>query len=187
MKKSSVYTRGGDRGETSLVSGARLSKGDKQIDLYGEVDELNSHIGYLIHLDSEKHINRALSLKIQSALFDLGSRLACEPENWEKFKLPKLTEVLIHEIEKEIDLLDKDIPKMKYFILPGGNASSAYGHIVRTVSRRVERKLVEFSKEHLVPEFSVELLNRISDYYFVISRYINMKEKLTETSWIPNE
>lgn len=187
MKKSSVYTRGGDEGKTSLVSGARLTKGDSQIDLYGEVDELNSHIGYFLSLDGDSVINKGLNEKIQSALFDLGSRLACEPENWEKFKLPSLTNSLIEDIEREIDLLDSGLEKMKYFILPSGSKCGSYGHIVRTVSRRVERKLVRFSQENTIPTNSLELLNRLSDYYFVLSRFINKSDNMSETSWIPNE
>jgi cob(I)alamin adenosyltransferase len=187
MTKSSVYTRGGDKGKTSLVSGARLPKGDERIDLYGEVDELNSHIGYLLSLDNSNLINMQLIRKIQSALFDLGSRLACESENWEKFKLPEITSVLIQKIEGEIDLLDGELPKMKFFVLPAGSPAAAYGHVVRTVTRRVERKLVKFSEAHTIPALSVELINRLSDYFFVISRYINMKTNVSETSWIPNE
>jgi cob(I)alamin adenosyltransferase len=154
MKKSNVYTRGGDKGETSLVSGARLSKGHDQIDLYGEVDELNSHLGYMLSLDQKDYINKDLNQKIQSALFDLGSRLACEPENWEKFKLPNIGSGLIEKIEQEIDRLDSELEKMKYFILPGGVNSAAYGHIVRTVARRVERKLVHYSASSKIPENS---------------------------------
>jgi cob(I)alamin adenosyltransferase len=187
VKKSSVYTKGGDKGQTSLVSGARLEKSNPRIDLYGEVDELNSHIGYLLSLDGAKYLDSALNQKIQSALFDLGSRLACESENWTKFKLPELTEKLLSQIEKEIDSLDSNLTKMKFFVLPAGNAAAAYGHVVRTVTRRVERRLVDFSLGNEIPHLSLELLNRLSDYFFVVSRYINYKEKISETSWIPNE
>ena len=136
MKKSGLYTKGGDKGETSLVSGTRVSKGAMQIDLYGEVDELNSHIGYLVSLcqnktfltyDLEKFFE-----SLQSSLFDLGSNLACEAELWDKYKLPKISLDLIREMELLIDKLDGSLPALKSFILPGGSIEASYAHIVRT-------------------------------------------------------
>jgi cob(I)alamin adenosyltransferase len=188
MKKSAVYTRSGDKGETSLVSGARISKSDKRISLYGEVDELNSHIGFvrsLLDINEFKSVDLLL-IKIQSSLFDIGSKLACENENWEKFKLPNVPVELLKDVENDIDLLDATLPKMKNFILPSGSMAGSYMHIARTVCRRVERSLVSFEQDdNELPENSLQLINRLSDYLFVSSRYVNFKLGQTEIPWNP--
>lgn len=183
MSKSKLYTRTGDKGETSLVSGKRIPKADPQIDLYGDVDELNSHIGYLLSL-LPKSLNddRDLLISIQHNLFNLGSMLACEKENWEKYKLPTISSSLLLGIERRIDTLDNELEPLKNFILPGGSKVGAYAHICRTFTRRVERKLTVFNDR---PESSVEVLNRLSDYFFVFSRYINNLESMPETIWEP--
>jgi len=188
MKKSILYTKTGDTGETALVSGARISKSDKRIDLYGDVDELNSHIGYFLVLLAQEapdfsSTEETLNL-VQSSLFNLGSMLACESKNWDKYKLVGLKEELVSIIETQIDILDSRTEEIKFFILPGGAKSAAYGHIVRTSCRRVERKLVQFSNDNdQVPLYSIELLNRLSDYLFVVSRYVNMATGNKEVPW----
>ena len=191
MKKSSVYTKGGDKGETSLVSGSRISKGEELINLYGDLDGLNSHIGFLI---SQIDDNSEFSKKIfnyfpilQSTLFDLGSKLACESEFWEKYRLPNISKSLIDTTESLIDEMDSTLPKLKAFILPGGNKAASYGHIVRTECRKVERQLVRFKeKGNEVPELSIELLNRLSDFFFVYARYLNFLESIEEVKWVPS-
>lgn len=191
MKKSAIYTRKGDTGETSLVSGNRLSKSDERIDLYGEVDELNSHLGLLLsHLEVSDIKDKAkkdlvkLSQSIQSALFNLGSFLACEEELWEKFQLPEINDELIKTLEIQIDRLDSVLPPLKNFILPGGSVLGAQAHITRTVCRKVERKLVLFHQHgHAFPKNSLILLNRLSDYLFVAARFFNSELKKTETIW----
>ncbi len=187
-KKSAVYTRSGDKGETSLVSGSRLAKDDFRIELYGDVDELNSHLGHGISLLAPAKIMNddfyMLMSQVQSSLFDLGSQLACESEHWEKFQLPQIETSLINDLEKNIDLMDEELPKLKSFILPGGSQAASYFHIVRTVCRRVERKLVHFSNDgHALPQNSLSLLNRLSDYFFVLGRYINFKMSIAEVLW----
>lgn len=186
MKKSKIYTRGGDKGETSLVSGERTSKSSESVDLYGDVDELNSSIGYSLTLIGSNHFLEneiKILLEVQYNLFNLGSRLACNPDMWEKYKLAQVDESLIVKIENSIDKLDSEMPSLKYFILPGGVPSAAYLHLTRTFCRKVERKLVLFGRENQIPENSIELLNRLSDYLFVVSRYINFKENKSETFW----
>jgi cob(I)alamin adenosyltransferase len=188
MKKSKIYTRTGDEGKTSLVSGNRTFKSDLRIDLYGELDELNSRIGYSYALLPEgmTEIKNFLHV-IQSALFDLGSNMACEFENREKFNLPQLTEDLITQIEKEIDGMDKDLEPLKNFILPGGTAASASIHLARTGSRNVERKLVHYEHvtKEVLPPLSIIFLNRLSDYFFVLARYVNKKMNGPEILWKP--
>jgi cob(I)alamin adenosyltransferase len=191
MKKSSVYTKGGDKGQTSLVSGSRISKGEELINLYGDLDGLNSHIGFLISLvkDDSELSNKIKTYfpALQSALFDLGSKLACESEFWEKYKLPNISPALLVDTENLIDELDGSLPKLKAFILPGGNQAASYGHVVRTECRKVERELVRFqSVGNIIPELSLELLNRLSDFFFVYARYLNALDGGTEVKWIPS-
>lgn len=190
MKKSLIYTKGGDKGETSLVSGTRIPKSADVINLYGNLDELNSHFGYLISLcEGEKYFTTELAeffKKVQSTFFDLGSNLACESEYWEKYKLPTINTGLVTEMEDLIDQLDSELPKLKTFILPGGNLAASYGHIVRTKCRSVERDLVHHKDSGFrLPAGSLELLNRFSDFIFVFSRYINLKTKRDEVLWHP--
>lgn len=186
MKKSNVYTRGGDKGETSLVSGTRVSKGNERIDLYGEVDELNSMIGIVYSSLVEKNLTEDLELvkEIQSSLFDLGSNLACEAVLHEKYKLPKIPYSFIEKIEKRIDEMDSACPKINYFILPTGDICASYLHLARTVCRRVERKLVAHSLIEAIPENSLEYLNRLSDFLFIFSRYVNFKNGIQEVAWL---
>lgn len=186
MKKSNVYTRGGDKGETSLVSGNRVSKASERIDLYGEIDELNSVIGIAYSSLIDKKLNEDLELvkEIQSSLFDLGSNLACEKEFQEKYKLPQIPLAFIEKIEKRIDEMDNDCPKIKYFILPTGDITASYLHLARTVCRRVERKMVEFSKIEELPVNSLEYMNRLSDFLFIFSRHVNFKMNVEEVAWL---
>ncbi len=188
-EKSKVYTKGGDRGETGLVGGTRVSKSDQRIDLYGEVDELNSWVGVVVsHLDNKLFINEIESLKtIQNLLFDLGSNLACEAEKRKAFKLPAIKEKSISNIELAIDRLDSECPKLTNFILPGGGAAASFLHLSRTVCRKVERKLIQYQKTtgEELPENSVKFINRLSDFFFVLSRYVNLKMGESEVLWKP--
>lgn len=190
MKKSKVYTRTGDQGETALVSGKRILKSDLRIDLYGELDELNSRIGFACsHFTGELELQQILHFlhHIQSAIFDLGSNLACETENREKFKLPQISGEFIADLELEIDKLDSELIPLKNFILPGGTLMASSLHLCRTNARKVERKLINYhqiSKEEL-PANSIIFLNRLSDYFFVLSRYVNKVKKVSETEWKP--
>lgn len=186
MKKAAVYTRSGDKGTTSLVGGTRISKSDSRIDLYGEVDELNSHIGVAVAFFPEG-LKRDFLQRIQSVLFDLGSNLACEPEKRAVYKLPLITAEFILEMEKEIDLMDSELEALKHFVLPGGHKAAAYFHVCRTVTRRIERKMIDFNSHHPddLSQESLILVNRLSDYFFELSRYINFKESIVEVKWIP--
>lgn len=177
-----IYTKTGDSGQTMLVSGTKVSKADQRIDLYGEVDELNSLIGYM---DVETH--KALHASIQSHLFNLGSLLACEVEKRKEFKLPQVNKTIIEELEEAIDSMTEELPKLKNFILPGGTEGSARAHLCRVVTRRVERKLVSFDKANPgeAPENSIVFINRLSDYFFVLARYWNLKKGVEDVLWKP--
>lgn len=191
MEKSKIYTRSGDKGETSLVSGARVSKGDVQIELYGEVDQLNSEIGHFVALLNESALNepRLLDLikHVQNTLFDLGSLLACEPDNWSKYNLQLINTETIAHVEKIIDELDSVTPKIKNFILPGGSLAGSYAHVVRTTCRRVERLHIRYHADgNIVPDNSIELLNRLSDFFFVAARFVNNQLNCKEEIWSQN-
>lgn len=192
MKKSKIYTKTGDQGETGLVSGNRISKADLRIDLYGELDELNSRVGFACsHLAGMIEFKPTVEFlhHIQSAIFDLGSNLACEVENRAKFNLPQISNAFVAELETEIDKLDSELEPLKNFILPGGTVTASAIHLCRTNTRTCERKMIHFhteTAEHL-PENSVVFLNRLSDYFFVLARYVNKATKTEEISWRPRK
>ncbi len=185
MKKSNVYTKTGDVGTTGLVGGTRIRKSDPRIHLYGEVDELNSHIGMAMSL-LPSDFDLTLLLKIQSSLFDLGSNLACEQEKRSLYKLPQIKDHLITSLENDIDQMDSSLVPLRNFILPGGDPAASAFHICRTVCRRLERQMVDFEEHHNgeVPEKALIFINRLSDYFFVISRYVNAIKKIEETIWV---
>jgi cob(I)alamin adenosyltransferase len=192
VKKSSVYSKTGDKGTTGLVGGTRVSKGDDRIHLYGEVDELNATLGFAISLiekHSVKELNDELKfLKgIQYYLFVIGSIFACEKENREKFSIPSISELEISNIESNLDRLDAQLQPMKYFVLPGGHEIASQFHVCRTVCRRVERVATAYEGSHNgeLPQEVLKYLNRLSDFFFVLSRYVNQVTNNEEVSWIP--
>ena len=191
MKKSKIYTKTGDAGETSLVSGTRAPKSDARIMLYGEVDELNSRIGALVAiLRSEKQFDQQMSLleEIQSGLFDLGSNLACEAQKRTEWKLPQVAIGLVQKLETSIDQMDGTLEPLKNFILPGGHITAAHAHLCRTSCRAVERLMVSYQHEsgEELPENGLIFLNRLSDYFFVLARWLNKKMNIGETPWKPS-
>ena len=188
MKKSKIYTKTGDNGQTGLVSGNRVSKGDHRIHIYGEVDELNSCIGLVLaQLKKENLLSEEYDFiqDVQSRLFDIGSNLACELEFRKKYQLPQILLGNIEDVEEVIDRLDSELPVLKNFILPGGSTIAAQLHIARTVCRRIERNLVSFSSHtpEEIPTNSLEYINRLSDYLFVMARYVNQKLNIEEVIW----
>ena len=186
MKKAAVYTRTGDQGITGLVGGTRIKKSDPRIHLYGEVDELNSYIGLAISF-LKKDFDKSLLMQIQSSLFDLGSNLACEKEKRSQFKLPYIKIQAIETLETDIDQMDSQLLPLKHFILPGGSQAASAFHVCRTVCRRIERQMVDFEEQHPgeVPENALQYMNRLSDYFFILSRYLNSTNNIEETQWVP--
>lgn len=185
MSKFKIYTKTGDQGETSLVGGQRVSKATQRIDLYGEVDELNSCLGMLVSLiPTYKEIKRDL-LFIQGQIFRLGSQLASTVDDREKFNLPSLDKSIIAFLEEKIDEMNDQLPQLRNFILPGGSLSSAQAHICRTVARRVERGIVHFKSMENDPVLDEALMfmNRLSDYIFILGRYLNQKDGGEENIW----
>lgn len=182
-----IYTKTGDTGETSLLSGTRVSKAEERIDLYGDVDELNSRIGHAVaHLDADKFSEEIKLLhQVQCELFNLGSLLACEKEKWEKFQLISVSQNIVLELESSIDKMNGSLPPLTNFILPGGSSASALTHLCRTCTRSVERKLIHFFEGQLdnCPDGAMIFLNRLSDYFFVLSRFVNFKLGVTDIIW----
>lgn len=192
MKKSKIYTRTGDKGETGLVSGTRALKSDLRIDVYGELDELNSRIGFAsVYLAEMIELRETVKFlhHVQSAIFDLGANLACEADLREKYKLPQISDQFVADLELEIDKLDAELEPMKNFILPGGSFASAAVHLCRTNTRTCERKLIHFqhTENEELPQNSLKFLNRLSDYLFVLARYITKIQGKTELEWIPRK
>jgi cob(I)alamin adenosyltransferase len=182
---SKVYTRTGDKGQTSLIGGTRVLKSDIRIEAYGTVDELNSFIG-LLRDHIVQHEQHGTLIKIQNELFVIGSLLAEDKEK-NKMKLPELKNDAIVFLEKEIDRMDETLPPMKHFVLPGGHMAVSVAHVCRTVCRRAERRVIELSLNQSGLEYIIQYLNRLSDYLFVLSRKLAHDLKAEEVPWIPEK
>ncbi|MCB0376468.1 MAG: cob(I)yrinic acid a,c-diamide adenosyltransferase, partial [Sinomicrobium sp.] len=177
-----IYTKTGDLGETGLFGGRRLSKSHLRIDAYGTVDELNSHLGLVRDLQQRDDV-REFMHRIQSQLFSIGSILASDPEK--QLPIPELTEADIEAIEQEMDRMDEELPGLKNFILPGGHPTVSYCHIARCVCRRAERLVVALAGTERVPAIVIKYLNRLSDYLFVLGRFIAHLLGANEHPWQP--
>ena len=178
-----IYTKKGDKGETSLLGGKRVSKSNIRIESYGTVDELNSWLGLIrdqkIDSDTKKFL-----IHIQDRLFTIGSHLASDPKK-KGIKIPDINEENITALEKAIDKMNESLPEMKSFILPGGNEIVSFCHIARCVCRRAERCVVNLSCEEKVEDIIIKYLNRLSDYLFVLSRKLSHDLQAEEIPWQP--
>lgn len=178
-----IYTKTGDKGHTSLIGGTRVPKHHLRIETYGTIDELNAHIG-LVHDAFPHDHTRNILKEIQDRLFTIGASLASDPEK-SRMKIPDLHDSDIELLEKEIDQMNEQLPELKSFILPGGNLHSSFCHIARCVCRRAERLAVHLSEREIVNEKIIVYLNRLSDYLFVLARFISHIEQSEETIWKP--
>jgi len=178
-----IYTKTGDKGQTSLIGGTRVPKHHIRIEAYGTVDELNSYIGLLRDQQIEQH-HKDILIEIQDRLFTIGASLASDPEK-SKMKIPDLKEEDITLLENEIDKMNDVLPEMRSFVLPGGHTTISYCHIARTVCRRAERNTIHLSENEFVAELVVKYLNRLSDYLFVLSRKLTHDLGALETPWKP--
>lgn len=183
MKKSNVYTRTGDTGMTSLVGGERVRKNDPRVEAYGTADELNSTVGLLAAECSPINQEIADTLtRISSRLFDAGSYLASIGR--EGSQLPPLDQSAVTYLEHEIDRMDAEMTPFKCFLLPGGHHASAVAHVARTICRRTERRLYDvIDAGYPVAPVMIEWFNRLSDYLFVLARYINHLTATPEIPW----
>ncbi len=180
-----IYTKTGDAGKTSLIGGTKVAKNNIRIESYGTVDELNSFIGLVNDYVQHQHTNTILK-EIQDRLFTIGSSLACDPDKETKLKIPDLKEEDILLLENEIDKMNEVLPEMKSFILPGGNIAVSTTHVARCVCRRAERICVAMQQEAMFIEpIVIKYLNRLSDYLFVLARFIAQLLNAPEIPWKP--
>lgn len=183
-----IYTKTGDKGETSLFGGGRVKKNHPRVGAYGEVDELNSFVGVLVASlnqgDFPKHGDKSPSLKsfleaMQNRLFDLGAELATGDDGF-LAKLPRRIEerdILL--LEEAIDTMQERLKPLKNFILPGGSVAAANAHACRSISRRAERAMIAAN----APDLLIAYINRVSDYFFVLARYLNHLAGVAEPEW----
>ncbi len=176
-----IYTRTGDQGLTSLIGGTRVPKSSLRIEAYGTVDELNACVGLLRDQDINAS-RRPLLKELQDRLFTIGSALAADPEK-SRMKLPDLHEADVTLLEDEMDRMNVDLPELHAFILPGGHPAVSHAHMARCVCRRAERLAIHLREESFVADLVVMYLNRLSDYLFVLSRYMAYELGVEEVIW----
>lgn len=180
-----IYTKTGDSGTTSLIGGTKVPKSHLRIESYGTVDELNSNIGFasdcILHQPTKDMLK-----EIQDRLFTIGSSLACDPDKEPLMKIPDLKESDVLLLESEIDKMNEVLPPMKHFIIPGGHQAVSSLHICRCVCRRAERICVFLDQEKIfVDPLVIKYLNRLSDYLFVLARFIGHILQVQEMPWKP--
>ncbi|MCS7189434.1 MAG: cob(I)yrinic acid a,c-diamide adenosyltransferase [Bacteroidia bacterium] len=175
-----IYTRTGDKGETSLLGGVRVSKADARIEAYGTIDELNATLGMLAQVVDVE--DRQWIRRIQSQLFTIGSHLAAGRSEI-PIPLPTFSDSETKALEADIDRRQAEIPPMRNFILPGSCIPEAWAHIARTICRRAERHLVRLHAIEPVSPIFLEYLNRLSDWLFVLGRHITYKVAAEEIPW----
>jgi cob(I)alamin adenosyltransferase len=192
-----IYTKTGDKGETSLFGGARVSKSHIRVEAYGTVDELNSYIGLLTDLVDTPQSRegrdvpyKAVLKEIQDRLFTIGAVLASDPSK--NMMIPDVKPSDIQLLENEIDTMETQLPPLKNFILPGGHSSVSFCNIARTVCRRAERlvialDLLEKEEGREIDPLSIQYLNRLSDYLFVLGRKIGKDLGVEEVVWLPRK
>ncbi len=178
-----VYTKTGDKGQTSLVGGQRVSKCCQRLESYGMVDELNSHIGVLISYLNDK-LDADFLTKVQADLFVIGGYLATDNSQREVRQGNIVSEQMVKDIENEIDRIQLLLPPLKLFILPGGARPAAYAHVCRTVCRRTEREILRLVQEGAqVDDTLIAYVNRLSDYLFVLARKLNLDANIQDVLW----
>lgn len=176
-----IYTKTGDKGQTSLFGGKKVSKTDIQIEAYGTVDELNTQVGLLLS-EIGDHPSQTLLKTTQSILFDVGSHLASD--GTANQHLPLLKEEIVLKLEESMDNMTASLPELRSFILPGGNRRIALAHVCRTVCRRAERRVIALA-ENTETDISliIKYVNRLSDYFFVLARALAFSDGIDEVRW----
>lgn len=175
-----IYTKKGDEGYTQLLGGTKVLKSDDQIECYGTIDELNAFIGNIFDQDIHQNQKKILH-SIQNHLFNLGAIIAYD--NSKKIKLPNINNDNIIMLEEEIDKMEEELSELTSFILPSGHDIASKCHIARTICRRAERYVVKIAKNKISYLLYIKYLNRLSDYLFVLARYILHLNNLEETKW----
>ncbi len=177
-----IYTKTGDQGTTSLLNNTRVAKDDPRIVAYGTVDELNAHLALLRDSINDTQLAASL-LEIQKVLFVIQTLLAVDYQNPCSVTLPEMQLSYVDFLEKEMDNMDAKLIKQTSFIIPGGHPLNAQCHIARCVCRRAERCVVTLQHTHPVNDIIIQYMNRLSDYLFILSRYILHKLTITENLW----
>ncbi|MGS2738574.1 cob(I)yrinic acid a,c-diamide adenosyltransferase [Sinomicrobium sp. M5D2P17] len=186
-----IYTKTGDKGTTALFGGTRVPKHHIRIETYGTIDELNSWIGLV--RDQEVGSQREVLLYIQDRLFTLGAILATDPEKAvlksgkQRLDIPRISEKDIVALEREMDLMNEELPPMTHFVLPGGHTSVSYCHIARCVCRRAERLAAQLYDIEPFEDTVLPYINRLSDYLFVLARKLSLSLKAEEIKWVPTK
>jgi len=182
MKITKVYTRGGDKGKTSLVGGQRVSKACIRLEAYGTIDELSAHLGLLAAELPEGH-EQMMVERIQNCLFNVCTNLATDQSKTPLYPSAHLPEGEISLLEQEVDTIMHELPEAQGFILPGGTREAAQAHVCRTVCRRAERRIVALSEEADVSPEVQQYINRLSDYLFVLAKKLNFIAGKQEKIW----
>ena len=182
MKITKVYTRTGDKGETSIVGGIRMKKSSERLEAYGTVDELSAHLGLLASMlpDGE---HKSMIIRIQRNLFNVCTNLATDQSQTPLYDSAHLPDGETGLLEQEVDRMMGLLPERQGFILPGGTQAAAQAHVCRTVCRRAERRIVALSEVAQVSPEVQQYVNRLSDYLFVLAKIINFNENVSEIIW----
>jgi cob(I)alamin adenosyltransferase len=181
VRLTRIYTRGGDKGETSLGDGSRVSKLDGRIQAFGTVDEVNSAVGLALAAGGPPQISDVLT-RVQNELFDLGADLSVPLENEGRLRI---TDEQVEALEGDCDRFNADLPELRSFILPGGTETAARLHIARALCRRAEREALAAGRVHELNPVTIRYLNRLSDLLFILARSANAAEGLEEPLWKP--
>jgi cob(I)alamin adenosyltransferase len=182
-----IYTKAGDAGQTGLFGGGTVHKDDPRVETYGEVDELSAAIGLARALGADPEVERQL-IRVQDELLCVGADLATPPGSKARMALPPVEAAWAEELERTIDAWEKELPALTEFLLPGASRASAALHLARTVCRRAERLIVELKAqagEH-VSEGAIAYINRLSDFFFVGSRWANARDQ-GDVLWVPGK
>ena len=186
-----IYTKTGDKGTTSLIGGTRVNKDDIRLETYGTFDELSAFVAVLSDSEGVETHELEVMDRIQNCLLILESCLALETtdngqQTTEMSKyIPRLTEGDVKFLEDEIDAVNAQLDPLKYLVIPGGNILSSKAHVCRTVCRRAERNLVRMGRDYEVDENIRKFVNRLSDYFFVLSRLFMKRAGVDEKPWKP--
>ncbi len=177
-----IYTKTGDKGETGLFGGARVSKASERVSAYGDIDELNSVLGVVRAHDGDPWLDARLG-EIQHDLFAVGAELAKNPDKDVELGIPVVADADVKRLEDAIDTLDRDLAPLKMFVLPGGTKAASFLHVARTTCRRAERALVTLAAHEPVRGELVRYVNRLSDLLFIMARHSNHRANLPDVPW----
>lgn len=185
MKKSVVYTKTGDTGQTGLIGGTRVPKNHERLEAYGTLDELNSFIGLIRSYQLEKEVEQVI-ITIQSKLFTIGAYLATDDSVSDLRDRINCDESQIELMEAEMDRMESLLPPLKNFVLPGGHPAVSYCHVARTICRRAERRVISMAETNEINPWVIRYINRLSDYLFVLSRHLSKYFDVHEIPWQPD-